>query len=355
MSKKYVFSEKKNLLLTSFIDFVGSMLFWVKKNKPIKDINNILIIRLDHIGDVITTIPSLRVLRKAFPKSKISIMVRSLTKDLLINCPYIDELIVYNPLWYRGKKNLNILRNIKFFRNLRKRKFDLAIDFRGDLRNIFLTYLAKAKHRLAYDIKGGNFLLTHVADYKRELIHNIDRNLEVLKKLNIKPKNNDLEFWIPEEIKKKIKLPNKKFVIIHPGSGGYKKLWSSKKFAEVADYIAKKYKTEIIITGSPSEVNLANEIESSMDSQSLNIAGKTNLLELSEVIRRAKIFISPDSGPMHLAVAVKTPTISLFGTSLSEVWGYRSKKNILLEKKNNLKGITPKEVIKAVDKLWRLK
>ncbi|MBL7147236.1 MAG: glycosyltransferase family 9 protein [Nanoarchaeota archaeon] len=355
MSNKYVFSEKKNLVITSFIDSIGKALFWIKKNKPIKDIQNILIIRIDHIGDVITTIPSLRALRKAFPKAKISVMVRSLTKDLLIKCPYINELIIYNPPWFRGKKNLNILKAIKFFKKLRKRNFDLAIDFRGDLRNIFLAYLSNARYRLAYDVKGGNFLLTHVADYRKELIHNVDRNLEVLKKLNIGTKNKELELWIPKEIKNKIKLPNKKFVIIHPGSGGSKKLWSSKFFAEVADYIIKKYKTEIVLTGSPSEVNLTKEIENQMSFQPLNIAGKTNLLELAEVIKRAKIFISPDSGPMHMAIAVKTPTISLFGTSLSEVWGYKSKKNILLEKKNNLKSITVKEVTEAVNNLWRKK
>ena len=136
-------------------------------------------------------------------------MVRSLTKDLLVDCPYIDELIVYNPPWYRGKKNLGIFKNFKFFKKLRKRKFDLAIDFRGDLRNIFLTYLSKARNRLAYDVKGGYFLLTHVASYKREIIHNIDRNLEVLKKLGINPKNRELEFWIPKEIKDKKKYRNK--------------------------------------------------------------------------------------------------------------------------------------------------
>jgi len=354
MFDKYVFVEKKNLLFTALVDFVGGILFfWIKKNRLIKDVKNILVIRVDHIGDVITTVPSLRALRKAFPNAKISIIVRSLTKDLLLNCPYVDELIVYDAPWFRGRKD-SFSKGLRIVKELRKRNFDLAIDFKADLRNIFLAYLSKAKYRLAYDIKGGGFLLTHVADYRRGLVHNVDRCLEVLKKIGIESKDKGLELWIPESVKKKIKLPNKKFVIIHPGSGGPLKLWNSESFARVGDYLVEKYKTEVVLTGSISEKGLADGIENLMSYKPLNLAGKTNLLELAEIIKRAKIFISPDSGPMHMAVAVKTPTIELFGTSLSEVWGYNDKNNILIERKGkDLNGIAVEDVTKAVDKLWR--
>ncbi len=356
MLSKYVFSNKRNLFVTSIVDGIGKILFfWIKKGRVIKDVNRILIIRVDHIGDVITTIPSLRVLRKSFPNAKISVLVRSLTKDLLMNCPYIDELIVYNPPWYRGKKDLNLLRSLRLFRNLRKRKFDLAIDFRGDLRNIFLAFLCGSKFRLAYDVKGGDFLLTHIAHYKEGSFHAIDRNLGVLEKLKIKCNDRKLELWIPKEVQKKIKLPYKKFVVIHPGSGGHLKLWTAEGFAKVADHIIKNHKSEVVITGSPSDVKLAEMIEDKMEYQALNIVGRTDLLELAEIIRRAKMLISPDSGPMHMAVALGTPTVSLFGTSLSEVWGYRSERNIIIEKKGNLKNINPENVIRAVDKLWRIK
>jgi lipopolysaccharide heptosyltransferase II len=355
MFKKYVFVEKKNLVITSLIDLIGSILFfWVRKDKPLGDIKNILVIRVDHIGDVITTVPSLRALRKAFPKANISVMVRSLSKDLLVNCPYINEIIVYDAPWFHGKKSLNLFKTLSFLRRLREKNFDLAIDFKADLRNICLAYLSRSRNRLAYDVKGGGFLLTHIANYRRGLIHNVDRSLEVLKKIGIEAKDKSLELWIPESVKKKVKLPNKKFIVIHPGSGGPLKLWSNEGFAQVGDYIIKKYKAEVVLTGSPDEAYLANDIERFMSFKPLNLAGKTSLLELAEIIRRAKIFISPDSGPMHMAVAVKTPTIELFGTSLSEVWGYKSKNDMLIERKGkDLSGITPEEVMKAVDKLWR--
>jgi len=354
MFSKYVFVEKKNLLSAAFIDLIGSAIFfWVKKNRPLGDINNILVIRLDHIGDVITTIPSLKALRKSFPHAKISIIVRSLTKDLLTGCPYVDEILVYDAPWFYGKKD-TIFKGLSVVKELRKRKFDLAIDFKADMRNILLSYLSGAKNRLAYNVKGGGFLLTHTADYNYSLVHNIYRTANVLRKINIESKDYRLELWIPKNVKRKVKLPEKKFVIIHPGSGGHDKLWSDEKFAKVADYIIHKYKTEVVITGSPSETCFANRIENLMRFKPLNLAGKTSLLELAEIIKRAKIFISPDSGPMHMAIAVKTPTISLFGTSLSEVWGYKSKDNILIERKGkDLSGISVEEVIKAVDKLWR--
>jgi len=356
MAKKYVFSKRRNKIFTSFIDSIGGFLFFkVKKDAPLENIKNILVIRLDHIGDVVTTIPSLRALRKSFPDAKISVMVRSLTKELLVNCPYIDELIVYNPPWFRGKKNLNVFKNIQFFKKLRKKNFDLAIDFRGDIRNIALTYLCKSRYRLGYDVKGGDFLLTHVADYREDDIHIIERNLDVLKKIGIESKNKMLELWVPENIKKKVKFSRKKFVEIHPGSGGVRKLWNSRYFAKVADHIIEKHKAEVVITGSHDDVPLAKDIEKNMKFRCLNLAGKAGLLELSEIISRAKIFISPDSGPMHIAVAQGTPTISLFGTSVSDVWGYRSEKNTLLERKGDVKDIKPEEVIEAVDKFWRKK
>ncbi len=352
MLSKYRLDYKRNLYLTYSIDLIGNIFFHFKKNQDLKDIKKILVIRLDHIGDLITTIPSLRALRKSYPKASITIMVRSLTKELLENCPYVDEVLVYDPLWYRGKKTFSIFEHIGFIRNLRKRNFDLAIDLRGELRNIIVAYLSKSKYRLAYDVKGGDFLLTHIGRYNPNL-HAIDRNLNLLKTIGIKSKDNKLELFISNKEKKFIdhllkKNKIKNFVIIHPGSGGNLKLYDNKKFAEIGDYLAKNY--TVVLTGSNSESWMTQEIMNEMNSNVINLIGKLNLMQLAELIKRSKLFISPDSGPMHLAKAVNTKLISLFGTSLSNVWGYKDKNSIIIENKGNVKLINIRKVIGAIRK-----
>tara|TARA_Y100000310_G_scaffold343159_1_gene449503 strand:+ start:15301 stop:16320 length:1020 start_codon:yes stop_codon:yes gene_type:complete len=338
-----------------FVDIIGNILFHYKKNRPLKNIKKILIIKLDHIGDIITSIPSLRALKKDYPKAHISIMLRSLTKELLENCPYVDEIIVYDPLWYRGKKTFNLFEHLRFISKLRKENYDLAIDLRGDLRNIILSYLSKAKYRLSYDIKGGDFLLTHIGNYDDKL-HIIDRNLNLLKTINIDYKDRKLEMFISNKEKKIIdnllkKNKIKKFVILHPGSGGVLKLWDNKKFSKVGDYLAKKY--NIIITGAPSESFMCNEIVNNMENKALNLCGELNLMQLSELIKRAELFISPDSGPMHIAKAVNTKLIALFGTSLSHVWGYNDKNSLIVENESNVKLINEESVIRNIKKLTK--
>lgn len=350
MLSKYRLDYKRNLYTTAFIDIIGRIFFHYKKNQKLINVKKILVIRLDHIGDVITSIPALRALRKHYSKAHITIVVRSLTKEIIENCPYIDEIIVYDPFWYRGKKNLNILSHIKFIHGLRKQKFDLAIDLRGELRNIILAYKTKSRYRLAYDVKGGDFLLTHIGDYK-DNIHIIDRNLNLLKKIGINSNDRRLELFIARKEKKFIDdlLNNykiKKFVIIHPGSGGNLKLWDNKKFANIGDYLSRKY--NVIITGSKNEELIVNEIISNMDKKPINLIGKLSLNQLAELIRRAELFISPDSGPMHIAKAVNTKLIALFGTSLSNVWGYNDKNSIIIENKGDVKLIKPESVIKSI-------
>src|SRR3989344_2356558 len=353
MLSKYRLDYKRNLYTTAFIDIIGNILFHYKKNKGLKNINKILVIRLDHIGDVITSIPTLRALRRAYPKAHISIMLRSLTKELMENCPYVDEVIVYDPLWYRGKKTFSILKHIKFFKKIRRNNFDLAIDLRGELRNIFIAYLSKSRYRLAYDVKGGNFLLTHIGKYDDSL-HIIDRNLNLLRTIGISSKDKKLELFIPN--KEKIFVDNllkknkiKKFVILHPGSGGKLKLWDNKKFAEVGNFLSKKY--SIILTGSDNEKWMADEIMKNMQNKPINLSGKLSLMQLAELIRRAELIICPDSGPMHMAKAVNTRLIALFGTSLSYVWGYNDDKSRLIENKGDVKLINKERVINAIREL----
>ena len=245
------------------------------------------------------------------------------------------------------------MKHIKFFKKIRRNNFDLAIDLRGELRNIFIAYLSKSRYRLAYDVKGGNFLLTHIGKYDDSL-HIIDRNLNLLRTIGISSKDKKLELFIPN--KEKIFVDNllkknkiKKFVILHPGSGGKLKLWDNKKFAEVGNFLSKKY--SIILTGSDNEKWMTNEIMKNMQNKPINLSGKLSLMQLAELIRRAELIICPDSGPMHMAKAVNTRLIALFGTSLSYVWGYNDDKSRLIENKGDVKLINKERVINAIREL----
>lgn len=301
----------------------------------------ILIVRLSAIGDVTHVLPALRCLRRQFPYAYIAWLVEDRTAGLLEGHPDLDEVIVFpRKKWRAGLFGpLNLLHTASavngFFRNeLRSKNFDVAIDFQGNLKSGVMTYLSGAPVRIGF-VKGYcreyNHLFTnrHVTP-PNEAVHRVEKYLSLLRALgidpaykpstiNISPQDRD---YITSSLEAYVKGPGP-LVVIHPGSsdfGAFKRL-PSESFIRLGDMLVTELDAKVVVTWGPGELDLANEIVSGMK-EGAYLAPKTiTLAQLAGVIVRSDLFISGDTGPMHLASVLGIPQVAIFGPKDPAIYG----------------------------------
>lgn len=312
------------------IDFIGNILFfWTKFKKFDKSkVKKILVIRLDHLGDVVLTTPAIKSLKNEFKDAKIDVLVRPFAKELLLNNKNISEVIMLNPPWFAREKTS--FANLFKFISKNFRKYDLVIDFHADPRNILLAYFL-GKFRLGSDVRGLGFLLNKISDYKTD-VHVIDRMNNMLAPLGVKRSYSEPELFLTrketdfaDRFFRKNKI--RKAIIINVGTGRKNKYWFNDRWAKVADELIKQKKATIVFTGSHSDLaDIEEVIEKMEEKKFIVLAGNAGLNQTAAVIAKSSLFIGPDTGPMHIARAVKTPLIGLFGPVNPKIWGYDEKK-----------------------------
>jgi len=286
---------------------------------------NILIVKLSAIGDVIHTLPSLAELRRLYPGAHITWVIEEASSDLIMDHPYLDRVIIFRrKRWIDDLKHGRIgqpLYEIRsFIKDVRKQSYDLVIDFHGLFKSAVVVLLSSGKRKLGYDSMqelSGLFLNEKISEDMGK--HAIDRYLDFLRHLGADV--GEPEFLIPisEENKKRVNLllqtnhirEKDRFVAVNPVALWDTKLWGNEKFARLCDRIKKELHTCIVLTGT--DLAVLSEIQSFMKSHAVNLGRETNLRDLACLYRRSSLLITTDSGPMHVAAAVGTPVIALFG------------------------------------------
>lgn len=297
----------------------------INKNK----IKKIMILGSIGIGNLLLFSPALKALKKEFPNAHITfIVLKKSFEQLYEHSPDVDEIIIVEKKLYPG-----VWGKIKLISELRKKKFDVSITtfpanrFEYNL----LPFLSGAKLRIAhkYNLKvltSLSFLQNHrvPVDYT---IHDLEQNLNLLKGLDM-DFNGERRLYInvteenrkeAEQFLEKNGLKNKKLIIgFHPGSsverGMIMKRWDKKKYAELAQRIVKKYDASVLIFGGNDEDELKAYIKESAGEGVLNVSG-LSLMDTAALIGKCSLFISNDSGLMHVAAAMDVKTIALFGLS----------------------------------------
>lgn len=296
------------------------------------EIKRILIVQVAGIGDLVMATPTLRALRNRFSKSKISLLTAPRAKDIVVGSPYIDEIYTLaSHKYFRPGTFLkpgSLRDTLRLIRKLRQKHFDLMINLynlasiRGTLRMAFLFSTIGAKYRAGRDTdRRGFFYNLKVPERSLSPKHEVERMLDIARALGAKIRNKDLEIPLFAEDRNYVteffsqyQIRKDDLVIgINPGAFRPSREWDKKKFALVADELSKKYQARIIITGGKRDVKLANDISNLMITKPIIVAGKTTLKQLAVLIQKCKLFITNDSGPMHIAVTVKTPLIALCG------------------------------------------
>ena len=277
-----------------------------------------LVVRTDRVGDVVLSTPVLEVIKSRFPESHLAIMVSPYSADLVKNNPNLDDVIIDDHKdRHKGIKGFFML-----VKEVKERRFDVGILLRPTLKLALLLFLGGIKYRIGtgyrfYQIFFNQKIYVH---RKINLRHEADYNFDLLKPLGIAPQKIFPRVYLcPEEemfahqIWKEFKItPEDTVVVIHPGSGNSSLNLPAKRFSEVADKLVEKVNAKIIFTGMEREKGVVNFIKNNMEHAAIDLTGRTNLRELAAVLKNCDVMVSNSTGPMHLAVALGTPTVAIF-------------------------------------------
>lgn len=299
----------------------------------------ILLIRPDHIGDLLFATPAIRVLRTAFPDAYLACMVGPWAKAVLEHNPYLDEVIVCSfPGFTRRPKGSVFAPYRTLYEWAAKLKawhFDVAIVLRFDhWWGALLAYLAGVPYRLGYAIAECAPFLTVAIPYENGR-HEVEQNLALVREAvrefegRVLPDPGHLDFFVTEQDQAYVAhylfergvAPEEMIIAIHPGAGASVKEWRPEAFARVADVITKRWQARVVLTGSYNDLGIAWSVYAHMRHEPIVAVGDTTLSQLAALYYRSRLVIGPDCGPLHLAVAVGTPTVHLYGPVDSRKFG----------------------------------
>jgi predicted lipopolysaccharide heptosyltransferase III len=294
---------------------------------------NILLLQLKRIGDLILTTPAIAALREEFADASISLVVSAATEELLPAITGIDK--VYE---VRGKTD-----DALDWVALSLGKFDYCLDFTRNDRSSFLTFLSGARQRITADhpqlrtkLRARSY--NEFVEAPVGVLHTVDYHLALLKPLGIENPSRAIQLQLPEETVAQadqlLRATNvaPDFVCFHPGSARAEKFWEPSRWAEAIDHCAAETGMTCIVTGGHSAMERAQiaAIKSAAESTLIDLSGKTNLLTLAALVRKARLLVTVDSAPMHFAAAWETPQVVLFGPTNPFHWHPRTKSAIVL-------------------------
>jgi len=290
------------------------------------NLQNILIIKPSSLGDIVLALPALSALRKNYSDAKISWLVRTEFAPLLKNHPDLTETILFDRkflarAWYNPRAFRSLLSLIG---RLRHESFDAVIDLQGLFRTASLGWLSGCKRRFGMSNarEFAHIFYTHKVTQNQDCIHLVDYYLKIIKAAGVS--DIGVRFVLPEapdaadsigKLLAEHDITPSNYTVFVPGSAHSDKCWPTERFATLADKIVQKFGLSIIAVGSASENNIIEEIKNKADAPISNFAGATNLCELVALLRAARLVVSNDTGPGHIAAALGTPLVMMFSWS----------------------------------------
>ncbi len=283
---------------------------------------NILIVKLSAIGDVVHTLPALAALRTLYPEAHITWVIEEAASDLIKDHPLLNRVLVSRrKTWLSHPWSRQTRDEVRtFLSHLRDRPYALVIDFHGLFKSAVLSVASGGKRRLGYaslQELSGLFYTERIPEDMEK--HAIDRYLDFIRYLGMEDPPVTFTIPAPPEVKERAQVLlsalgiTGDFVAMNPVALWPTKLWSEEKFAHLADGLISRFHLPVVFTGGKNEATYIARIMGHMTQPAVELAGRTSLRELAEIYRHARLVITTDSGPMHIAAAVGTPTLALFG------------------------------------------
>lgn len=323
-----IFRSIKFSILSVFTFFLRTKTFHKESTR------NILVIALKRVGDTILSIPTFRAIKESLPQSQVTVFANSYVKDILERIKYIDNLVTYD-------KEFSFLQRARVVRQLSRNQFDLAVDLTCDytFEGGLWAYLSGARYRVGYNTYARGFLFNKPVKHERRPLHVIDEILNIVKSINLDTQDKSLRIRASEEAEESIRqflremnVKDKDLLIgIHPGGHYPTQMWSRERFADVADEMTEKYKAQLILIGGPKEEGLISQIKQKMKNKPLIFLDQPvrNLLAL---IQTCHLLVCNNSGPLHMATALGTQTVSTMGPTLAERWWPYGQGHVVIRK-----------------------
>jgi heptosyltransferase-2 len=333
--------------------------------------SRILVIKLGAVGDAILTIPSFKALKKKFPLSQIVCLTSPDTQDVYWRCPYIDELIV-SDIKGRDKGPRALM---KLARKLMGRRFDIVVDLQNNKKSHLLAYATFAARRYGYDNGKWSFFLNRAIKDTGEVLGPVAHQFRVLKQLGIEEEGEPMDLWpsVPDKafadaICGPVFSAGQKIIGVNIGASPrwQSKRWPEKSFAQLCDALARQG-FAVLLTGASADAGIAQKILNKTKTKPMCLVAKTDLMQLAALIEKCAVYITADSAPLHIAAAMKTPFVALFGPTdarrhLPPADAYRVlqkgcppcyKDTCRLDRHRCMEAITVPDVVAAVEELLK--
>lgn len=332
----------------------------------------ILIIKFSSLGDIILSTAAIRAIRKKFVFNyKIIFLVAEESKEALMNCPYIDELLVCD----FKNRDKGMFGFMKLARSLRKKSFDIIIDLQNNRRSHILSLLSGAGNSYGYNNKKLGFLLKKSIKNDRQILDPVSHQFRILKNLGIELDDPRLELWPQEsDLRYAEDFLGSHWLIRNQGIVGMNisasqkwltKNWPLSHIAKLCEELNRR-NIQMMITGTQNDLGTMNKLAEILKNvKVINACGKTTVNQLACLIKKCSVYISPDSAPLHIAASQDVPFIALFGPTDSRRHLPPAQKYIVIKKdlpcspcykprcrsRECMEKITAHEVLEAIEKL----
>jgi len=287
---------------------------------------NLLIIKPSSLGDIVLALPALAALRKSFPDAKISWLVRPEFAPLLEKHPDLTCLIIFDrrllgKAWFHPRASASLLSLIRL---LRQKNFDAVIDLQGLFRTASLAWLTRCKKRfgIARARELAHFFYTNKVEQDVDCVHLVDYYLKIIQ--TITGSETQARFTFPQDpstadsvssLLERHDVKPDNYAVFVPGSVHADKCWPTQRFAALADKISPQFNLSIVATGTESEKDIVENIKNLADVPIADLTGQTSLNELVALLKTAKLVVTNDTGPGHIAAALGVPLVMIFGRS----------------------------------------
>lgn len=304
------------------------------------ELQKILAVRLDNIGDVIMLGPALRAMRRGAPEAQITLLASpagTLAAPLL---PWVDEVLTWRPAWQdiSGALPFDPLREMHLIDILQGRGFEAAFIFTSFSQSPFppayACYLAGIPLRFGHSKDFGGQILSHCYEPPVDEVHQVDRNLSLVEKAGFEPDGHSLELAIPmaaqiaaHQLLGEVGIgAGQSYIALAPGASAAARRYPAGRFAEVARRLAIYSDLPVVILGSQRELRNIRPVLQALESgRVISLVGRTGVLEFAALIRGASLVVSNNSSALHLADAFRTPLVVLYsGTDYESQWEPRS-------------------------------
>jgi lipopolysaccharide heptosyltransferase II len=281
-------------------------------------VRRILVIKLRAIGDVLLSTAVLPNLKAFFPEATIDFLTERFCAPVIRGNPAVTSIIEFDPATQGG---------VSLIHAVRSRSYDLVIDLFGNPRSAIVSLLSGAGVRAGYRFSWRRHCYTHVLEPRGGEVHNVEFNLDALRGLEIPVTTSGVTFPIPGEAHQfasrfieQHELGDEILVALNPGGGWDSKRWPADHIARLGERITREFPTRLIVVWGPGEENLARSIASAIPRNTI-LAPRTTLKELGALLGKCHLVVTNDTGPMHIAAAVGTRVVAVFGPTRPELQG----------------------------------